>query len=144
MVKAYVLGDKILDTKFQDTCIDGIIESTDKPEIPPEFRFHPTGEAIEYVYNNTCESAPIGKLFVNMYAIQGTRMWLSGWKDSSRIPRQFLLDLSFTLMSRRGKAHSYHVALRPWEYHTGETSDDDLVSEDESLCSECAAKFEIE
>lgn len=58
LVKAYVLGEKVLDPTFQDATIDAIIEKS-VSESQDGSAWFPVGEAIEYAYGNTCESSAI-------------------------------------------------------------------------------------
>jgi hypothetical protein len=74
-VKAYALGDSLLDTKFQNTAVDAIIKKSIS-KAKDGACWYPVGDVIEYVYNNTHESAPIREL-VDMYAYRGSGHWLS-------------------------------------------------------------------
>jgi hypothetical protein len=113
LVKAYVLGDKLLDTLFQDTAIDAIVEKSHSNAQDGK-RWYPVGEVIEYAYSNTTESALIRELLVDMYVYHGYSSWLHDWADSASIPQPFLLRLASKLLDQRGdsgkpiEAYRYH------------------------------------
>ncbi|OOQ83208.1 hypothetical protein PEBR_36322 [Penicillium brasilianum] len=65
LVKAYVLGEKLLDTRFQDTAIDAIVEKS-RSNAKDGKRWFPGGEVIEYAYKNTTESAPVRDSLVDI------------------------------------------------------------------------------
>jgi hypothetical protein len=111
LVKAYVLGDKILDSKFQDTAIDAIVEKS-KSVGTDGVRRYPNGWAIKYAFNNTNESAPIRKLLADMYAYRANSAWLQDWAAS--IPQPFLFQVASTLLDQRQgtkviEASQYHT-----------------------------------
>ncbi|KAL4879123.1 hypothetical protein BJY04DRAFT_220488 [Aspergillus karnatakaensis] len=100
LVKAYVLGGKLMDTSFQNDIIDAIVEKScyDTPE---EFQFSPGEDAIVYAYKNTTDSAPIRELLVDIYVSQGIGQWLSEARTSARFPQPFLLALAAKLLDQR-------------------------------------------
>lgn len=113
LVKAYVLGDKLLDTQFQDTAIDAIVEKS-RSNAKDGKRCFPGGEVIEYAYRNTTESAPVRDLLVDMYVKHGKSAWLHDWTDSASMPQPFLLSLASKLLDLQGdsakpiEAYRYH------------------------------------
>ncbi|CAI7604079.1 unnamed protein product [Penicillium glandicola] len=114
LVKAYVLGDKFLDFKFQNATIDAIIEKTDSKS-QDRSRWFPVGEPIEYAYTNTCESALIRKLLVDLYVHNGFSGWLHDWGEPAHLPQPFLLELASELLDRRvgseksPESSDYHI-----------------------------------
>ncbi|OJJ99584.1 hypothetical protein ASPACDRAFT_119158 [Aspergillus aculeatus ATCC 16872] len=99
LIKAYVLGVKLLDTKFQNTVVDAIIEqrqSSSQDGKSPA----PGREAIKYAYSHTSSSAPIRRLLVDITANRTTDpKWLTSTENDK--PGAFLLELVAKLMDRR-------------------------------------------
>ncbi|XHF97178.1 hypothetical protein AWENTII_000779 [Aspergillus wentii] len=114
LAKAYVLGDKLLDSKFQDTVIDAIIEKS-LSKAKDGASWYPVGEVIEYVYCNTHESAPIRELLVDMYVYYGYSDWLRDYNEPENVPQPFLLKLASKLLDRRVKSG---VSLEAERYHS--------------------------
>ncbi|KAJ5512379.1 hypothetical protein N7463_001931 [Penicillium fimorum] len=110
LAKAYVLGDKLLDVKFQNYAIDAIIERRFTPDAKTGKCYLPNRQSINYTYDNTTESATIRKLFVDMYVGNMTPGWLS-----RELPKDFLflllravIEKTFVL-SENIKASDYYV-----------------------------------
>ena len=96
LAKAYVLGDRLLDTKFQNAVIDAIVEKSQTAARGGTDR--PCLDVIRYTYQSTAESATIRDLLVDVYICHGTSTWLSSWPDPSPIPEPFLLKLASKLL----------------------------------------------
>ncbi|RAK77502.1 BTB/POZ domain-containing protein [Aspergillus fijiensis CBS 313.89] len=114
LVKAYVLGDKILDTLFQDAIVDAIVESR-RSTGQDETSSYPFGEALEYAYNRLAETAPILELFVDMYVSDAHSSWLHKIADSTTVPQPFLLRLASKLLDRCDASWD---PLKACNYHT--------------------------
>ncbi|KAI9042991.1 uncharacterized protein KD926_004782 [Aspergillus affinis] len=109
LAKAHVLGDRLLDTKFQNASIDVIVERSQPAGRGGYPRTGP--EVIGYIYQNTAESALIRDLFVDLYSSHGTSSWLDYWRDSEPIPVPFLFRLASRLMDGSKvsiTAHKYY------------------------------------
>ncbi|KAF7122784.1 hypothetical protein CNMCM5793_000894 [Aspergillus hiratsukae] len=117
LVKAYVLGDKILDSKFQDTVIDAIVEKSQSKAKDGQC-WYPNMGVIKYTFKNTSESAPIRKLLVDMYAGFARSSWIHTW--AADLPQPFLFQLASTLLDRRRGTTAPLVANR---YHTRRSDD---------------------
>jgi hypothetical protein len=111
LAKAYVLGDKILDPTFQDTVIDAILEKSQSKGKDGKC-WYPHVEVIKYTFNNTNESAPIRKLFVDMYAGYARSSWIHKW--AADLPQPFLFQLSCLLLDRR---QGTTASFEPSRYH---------------------------
>lgn len=122
IVKAYVLGDKLLDAAFQNTAIDAIIEKS-VTRASDGCLWHPVAEAIEYAFNESSESAPIRDLLVDMYLYKGGGKWLYDWGKPENLPQPFLLKLAAKLLDDRGA--SIGKRLDPSNYHC-DASDDEV------------------
>lgn len=111
LVKAYVIGDKLLNTNFQNSVIDAIVEKSTIANADGQ-RYYPGEEAVKHVYHNTTESAAIRRLFVDMYVDTAVPNWLHG-----ELPKEFLYLVAEGLMKKKKrvsscnpiKASKYHV-----------------------------------
>lgn len=115
LVKAYTLGDKLMDTEFQNAAIDAIVEKSNSTASDGK-RYYPVAEVVEFAYNNTHVSAPIRRLLVDMHVSVGSGKWLDyGNFNSESVPQPFLFELSSKLLDLRRatrleiKASDYHV-----------------------------------
>lgn len=113
LVKAYVLGDKLLDSKFQDTAVDAIVEKSVTAAQDGSL-WYPGAEPIEYAYRNTNTSARIRGLLVDMYVCFGRGEWLHDWDEPTEVPQPFLWDLSLSLLDGRDGSQGPIVASK---YH---------------------------
>ncbi|GIJ92550.1 hypothetical protein Asppvi_001828 [Aspergillus pseudoviridinutans] len=111
LVKAYVLGFKILDLRFRDSTIDAIVEKSESEARDGRCPC-PSGEVVKYALDNTNESAPIRELLLDMCANWGRRTWLRLWADC--LPQSFLFELASTLLDLRADSDWYPEA---YEYH---------------------------
>lgn len=113
LVKAYTLGDKLMDTVFQNAAIDAIVEKSTSMASDGH-KWYPDTEVVEFAYNNTNKSAPIRQLLVDMYVSVGHSEWLDDENPDS-VPQPFLFELSSKLLDLRGgarpeiKASNYHI-----------------------------------
>ena len=98
LAKGYILGDKLLDTRYQDATIHAIIERSVTPH--EDKLWYPLTSTIEHAYNNTGESAKIRKLLVDLYVFAGQGNWLNP-KNASSVPQPFLFELSSKLLDLR-------------------------------------------
>lgn len=114
LAKAYTLGDKFMDTKFQDATIDAIVESS-HVRMPNGSLWYPGIHVVQYVYDNTKESASIRTLLLDMFLMSGNGGWLLEAKDRSSVPQPFLFELAAELLDLRGSdwpkvvASDYHI-----------------------------------
>ena len=112
LVDAYVLGDKLLDDKFQNSAIDAIVEVCSTPDAHDGKKYYPGVDVIRHAYNITTKSSIIRKLFVDMFVNAAAAKWLS--RD---LPEEFLYSVVEGLMNKRTasdapiKASRYHVKL---------------------------------
>lgn len=118
LIKAYILGDKLMDSKFQDAVIDAIIEKS-VSKASDGASWYPVGEALEYTYNNTNGSALIRKLLVDMYVIYGHGNWLHDWGEAASIPQPFLSELASRLLDldRRDVVSRLKMKIEASNYH---------------------------
>lgn len=113
LMKAYTLGDKLLDTKFQDTVIDAIVDKSVTPAQTGAC-WYPTDEEVEFAFNNTSDSAPIRTLLVDLYVFAGCSR-LVRCENPADVPQPFLYELALKLLDQRDgprqkiEASKYHV-----------------------------------
>jgi hypothetical protein len=132
LVKAYVLGDKILDSRYQDAAIDAIVEKC-QSKAQDGANWFPVGEVIRYAFDNTNESAPIRELLVDMYAIHGYRAWLEDWAEPASLPQPFLFKLASTLLDWR---HGAKLTFQPSRYHAHRSDEGNSPKKPPSLAKE--------
>lgn len=80
-----MLGDKLLDDKFQNSVIDALVERCSTPDAQDDFQHNPGGSANNHAYSSTTESATIHKLFMPVYVDIAEPNWLS-----EELPKEFL------------------------------------------------------
>ncbi|KAJ5197259.1 hypothetical protein N7449_007738 [Penicillium cf. viridicatum] len=111
LVKAYVLGDKLLDVKFQNSTIQAIVEKSATPGADGQ-RHYPGAGTVIHAYDNTAESAKIRNLFVDIYVEIGGPRWLT-----KELPKDFLYSVVEGLMKKRASPpkpiEASHYFLRP-------------------------------
>ncbi|EED13876.1 conserved hypothetical protein [Talaromyces stipitatus ATCC 10500] len=116
LVKAYTLGDKLLDSRFQNAVIDAIVEKSQSKARDGRIWF-PVGSPIEYAYSNTNESSPIRKLLLDMYVHRGHRYWLHDYGNSASIPHSFLLGLASRFFDQRDGHCESETKIDAPRYH---------------------------
>ena len=109
----------MLDFKFQDAAIDAIIEKYHS-KAEDGVSWFPVGEALEYAYCETKESAPIRRLLVDLHAMNGRAAWLHKWADPRNIPQPFLLELASKLFDRRNGVREHFDASKYHNHHPGD------------------------
>ena len=109
LVDSYVLGDKILDTNFQNSVMDAIIEKS-CIEANDGYLWYPNASVIKHAYEKTTSSASIRKLLVDMYVKGG----ISEWLNSTTCPKEFLFSVASELLRNKKTADE---PLNSIEYH---------------------------
>ncbi|PYI31700.1 hypothetical protein BP00DRAFT_395914 [Aspergillus indologenus CBS 114.80] len=99
LIKAYVLGDKLLDTKFQDAVVDAIVERRYSKDLGCKYT-QPSNDTINWLYSHTTSSAPIRQLFVDMLA-DLRRPPPAATVLGKETSQEFLLQLIAKLYERR-------------------------------------------
>lgn len=92
LVKAYILGEKLMDSRFQDTILDCIVQKLRKTST------FDIGLS-NLVYENTPSNSPLRRLWCDVYAWSGSPSWLDESKLSECVHAEFLMDLSRLQMS---------------------------------------------
>ncbi|KAK3112819.1 hypothetical protein LTR53_010500 [Teratosphaeriaceae sp. CCFEE 6253] len=98
-VALYILGEKIIDSRFQDSVVNAIIATT-RETVGPGNRVYPNMRNVRRIYKNTPEGSPARRLLVDMYAIKAHPLFFHGEKPQDDMC-QFFFDLSCALMEKR-------------------------------------------
>ncbi|KAF3387098.1 hypothetical protein F1880_000818 [Penicillium rolfsii] len=98
-VKAWILGDKLLDLEFQNTVIEGFF---DRYHAEPRDgkRWNVSSGVVDYAFDKTYKGAPIRRLFVDMYCVWSKMDILACWEREGNIPHDFLVEAVRTLAKR--------------------------------------------
>jgi len=129
---AYVLGDKLQDTRFRNSIIDALIAKRESEKLLPG------SSTIDYVYMNTAESSKLRKFMVDVWVRFG-----SNHADIKSLSHAFLTDLVSTQYIKRSqkslqaniKAAEYYVEDEKDDREMAEPSDDEEQSESEESAS---------
>lgn len=103
LVRAYILGDKLVDRGFKNTIIDAFIE-----KIHSDRRFdleHP-----RLIYDNTPRQSPLRRLLVDIYVWQVTPSWMCGAGMKQHSHPDFVLDTKAAAELARCRGTSYSWA----------------------------------
>lgn len=110
LVKAHVMGDKLLDLSFQKATIDAMVEKS-LSKSPDDGQWDSIEDAILHVYSNPCGMTPIRQVLVDTFVHNAHSGWLRDWNP----PHDFLSDLASALLDHRTAprksldASNYHV-----------------------------------
>ncbi|CAI7619031.1 unnamed protein product [Penicillium viridicatum] len=96
LVSAYVLGDKLLDAKFQNSVIDAIIDTCSTADSRDRKLYFPDADAVSHAYNNTTKSSKIRQMLVALYLHAAGDEWLS-----EEHPKEFLFSVAKGFAERR-------------------------------------------
>ena len=98
LARLYGLGERLLDTPFQDRIIDAIVCVTREVSSTGKRRY-PTKTTVDTVYASTPEGSPARKLMVDIHVLYGQVKWLGSRKQPNN--PDFLLDLACALLKKR-------------------------------------------
>lgn len=114
LVRAYVLGDKLMDHGFKNTVIDAFIEKLNSDgkldlELPL------------LIYELTARGSPLRRLLVDIYVSTAASSWFSGENLKHNSHPDFLLDFSRAQLDQRGEKGERPTYLNPGcAYHDHE------------------------
>ncbi|CAI7593507.1 unnamed protein product [Penicillium crustosum] len=114
LVSAYVLGDKLLDTQFQNSVIDAILDTCSKADSKDGKVYFPDANAVSHAYNNTTKSSKIREMLVELYLHSAEARWLS-----EEHPKEFLFSIAEGFAERR-KLRSVKSLIRYGYYVNSE------------------------
>jgi hypothetical protein len=113
LVSAWLLGDKLLDTKFQNAALDAILEACAVFYPITGVKYYPGDDVIRHAYDSTIKTAKIRDVLVDMYARVGKADWLPG----TDLPKEFLFSLVEELMKIKSKKAYVAPALKASRYY---------------------------
>ncbi|GLI78896.1 hypothetical protein PoHVEF18_007218 [Penicillium ochrochloron] len=102
-VKAWILGDKLLDLDFQNAVIDGIFERY-HTEPRDGKRWNVWPGAVDYAFDKTYKGAPLRRLFVDMYCLWSKKTSLQAGGQ-----RKVFLMLSLLRLCERWPSGLFHA-----------------------------------
>jgi hypothetical protein len=96
LVKAYILGEKIMDQDFKDSAADAIVE-----KLRSLRRFD--ASLTDLVFENTLPTSPLRRLWMDIYYHFGSSEWLDATLVGSPINSEFMVEFSrYQMQSRTG------------------------------------------
>ena len=98
---AYVLGDRLEDGKFRDSVVDSILEICSHLQFKST---DPFGGTIQHVYERTPEEPKLRLLLADICAYHGCSTWITASHEAGDYPKEFFLDLSVALLSKKKTA----------------------------------------
>ena len=112
LVKAYILGEKVMDHNFKDSIADAIVE---KLHIMRRFD---TG-LTTLVFDNTPSTSPLRRLWLDAYFNFGSPDWLDPGKVGEPINAEFMVEFSrYQMQFRTGSgAFGPNAMFLPCTYH---------------------------
>lgn len=91
LIRAYILGDILLDTPYKKAVISAVITTLHECS--------PNSEHVTRVYISTPPSSPFRRLLVDVYAYKGIKEVTGAWTAQvERCPKEFLVDVCKALM----------------------------------------------
>jgi hypothetical protein len=95
LAKAFVLGDRLRDVDFANAVMDAMVEKCQTPASDGKI-WYPEADVVKYVYDNTPDSSPVRRFFVDVISHNERGGWLGSKVD---LPKDFLYDLSSALLT---------------------------------------------
>jgi hypothetical protein len=87
LVKAYILGEKIMDQNFKDSAADAIVEKL-------RFLRRFDTSLTDLVFENTLSTSPLRRLWMDVYFHFGNSEWLDAKMVGSPINSEFMVEFS--------------------------------------------------
>jgi hypothetical protein len=100
LVRAYILGERFMDDKFQNDVVNAIID-----KLVHSGSFDPS--LTDMVYDNTPLGSPLRQLLLDIYAWAGNAKWLNEEKLDDPVNATFAVELNKLQMNiREGKGYA--------------------------------------
>lgn len=118
VVKLYVLGEKLLDSAFQDELIN-LLVALCRDIGAKGTRIFPSPDAVSTIYRDTPTESPIRRLVLDMFVSHGQVKWMT----NGEYRKDFTMDLCKAFMHNRTNAKDKKEALQqidigvPCAYH---------------------------
>ncbi|KAH7094875.1 hypothetical protein FB567DRAFT_586223 [Paraphoma chrysanthemicola] len=122
LVQMYVLGEEMMDTRFQDATIAALISRCLK------HKNYPVTDQVNVIYEGTYSTSPARRLLVDFFVYAGDRQWVSGRDLANCFHADFVNDLLEALMTKPKKL--YASGSFPWSenpaayFHSSKRGDD--------------------
>jgi hypothetical protein len=84
----YVLGETLMDAKFQNKIIHEFLRLSKLKQGPYERRYYPNGECVNIIYQGTATDSPARRMLIDFATGEGNVAWLS----FPNLDREYLLD----------------------------------------------------
>ena len=97
LAKLYGLGERLLDSKFQNRIVDAFLVNS--RELMNGERYSPIGKAVNIIYENTPKSSPARQLMVEYWYCQGGSKWVE--ESKVQLHHEFMEDMLSVLLSGR-------------------------------------------
>lgn len=94
LVKAFVLGEKIIDPEFKDCVLDAIIEKLREDKCINLY-------LTKLVFDNTPSASPLRRLWMDTYYYFGTPQWIDSNVLGNTVSSEFLIEFSHYQMQKR-------------------------------------------
>lgn len=93
LVKAYILGEKIIDVTFKNSVIDAILEKVAKNTFNKRLT--------SLVFDNTPSGSALRRLWMDVYYYAGAAEWLEPTLAGDTISAEFMIEFSRYQMQKR-------------------------------------------
>ena len=114
LTRAYLLGERLLDTTFKDIVMDGMLARVNENE--GGTLSYPTKKAIKAMYEGTCEGSLGRQFFAEVTADYASKSSFARGKDV--YPAEFLFDFGKILLGKRaGESRDFTFQDQPSRYH---------------------------
>lgn len=121
LVHLYVLGEKLLDTNFQDRVIDAIVAAARQPD-ESGHRQIPDEVSVNYIYQNSPKGSPARKLMVDIWLTDSGDDWLED-VHPDKMDHDFMFDIAAATLANsrvRKELHNDRQTLKsgvPYGYY---------------------------
>lgn len=105
LARLYVLGEKLLDRKFQDNVANAMIAAThDRNPLSsnkPGVRRFPGEITVDLIYQQTPATSPMRRLMVDIYVRHGNQRVVDWLAIPEGVNHEFLINLTIALFQKR-------------------------------------------
>jgi hypothetical protein len=108
LIESYLLGEKLMDTAFQNAVMQGLIQCVKREES------YPINSVIKRVYERTTTKSPLRRLLVDFWLWNGSSTWMCSYMNRE-LGTEFMNDLICALLEKRPDPDSPGKELgAPW------------------------------
>lgn len=98
LVKAYILGSKLIDAAFKNSVIDAVMEKVAKDTFNKRLT--------SLVFENTLPASPLRRLWLDVYYHVGKAEWLEPALTDDTLSSEFMIEFSRYQMQKRASSSS--------------------------------------